>query len=129
MVSTQNLPLRSVHFRQHVSLNTDNNQVISPFALAIAYLSMPSAVIPFAINTKSFVISIFVFMAMLKLLFLIFGTLLHWWRKMNSSTKVDPLDQKTSHLSTFEKVSGLVLRKWRNCANDIETGVSGVRKL
>lgn len=87
---------------------------------------MPQAVIPFTINTKSFVIAIFVFMAMVKLIFVIFGALLHWWRKINSM-KADPLDQKASHLSAFEKVSWFVLRKWRNCPVDAEIGVSRIQ--
>jgi hypothetical protein len=107
----------------------DHIQIISPFALAIAYLSMPPAVIPFTINTKSFAISIFVFMAMVKLLFVVFGALLHWWKKINSSMKGDPLDQKASHLSTFENINWFALRKWRNCPVDAEIGVSGVRYL
>jgi heme/copper-type cytochrome/quinol oxidase subunit 1 len=82
---------------------------------------MPPAVIPFTINTKSFVIAIFVFMTMAKLIFIVFGALLHWWRKM-SSMKADPLDQK---VTTFEKINWFVLRKWRNRPVDAETGVSG----
>jgi len=68
-------------------------------------------------------------MALVKLLFVVFGGLLHWWRKINSSMKADPLGQKAFHMSTFENVSWFVLRKWRNCSVDEEIGASGVRKL
>lgn len=128
MVSIQNLPLRFVHSECILLSIVDCIQVISPFALAIAYISMPPAVIPFTINTKSFVISIFVFMAMVKLLFTVFGSSLNWWRKkINSSVKADPLDQKASYHSTFDKVSWFVPRRWRNCPVDVEVGVSEVR--
>lgn len=87
---------------------------------------MPPAVIPFTINARSFVLSIFVFMVMVKLLFIVFGAMLHRWRKINSSTKADPLDQKTSH-SGFEMVSWVIGKKWRKCPIDIENCSSGVQ--
>ena len=52
--------------------------------LVAACFSMPQAVVPFKLNFKSFIISIFVFIAVVRLVFLILDALIRhpsWWKQ------------------------------------------------
>jgi len=48
-------------------------QIFSPIALAIAYFSMPQAVIPFELSFKHWLIMLLVMAAVVRLLFFVFG--------------------------------------------------------
>ncbi len=76
---------------------------------------MPQAVIPFKLNPTSFIIAIFVIMATLKLLFAVFGALLHWW-------KTTQLNRMVLSLKTIETVGWFMVRRGRNYSDDLETG-------
>jgi len=103
---------------------TDHVQVISPFALTAALFAMPEAVIPFEMNTKSFVIAIFVISVVLRLLFILFGALLHRLRKVNLVLKTEPFGEMAFGLSTFERFGWFVLRRGFNRPVDVEKGAS-----
>lgn len=76
---------------------------------------MPQAVIPFKLNPKSFVIAIFVIMATVRLLFVVFGALLRWWKAI-------PLNGMALGPKTMEKVGWFIARRGRNYSDDLETG-------
>jgi heme/copper-type cytochrome/quinol oxidase subunit 1 len=91
-------------------------QVISPVALATAYFSMPQAVIPFKLNTKSFVVAIFVIMASVRLLFAVFGALLRWWKAIR-------LNRMALSPKTIEKIGWFIIKRGRSYStDDLETG-------
>jgi hypothetical protein len=50
-------------------------QIIYPFTLTTAYFSMPQELVPFKLNSKSFVIAVIVVMAVVRLSFSVLGTL------------------------------------------------------
>ena len=83
---------------------------------------MPEAVIPFEMNTKSFVIAIFVITVMLRLLFIVFGALLHRLRKINLMLKSEPFGDMAFGLSTFERFGWFLLRRGFTRPIDLEKG-------
>ncbi|KAF2489385.1 hypothetical protein BU16DRAFT_180672 [Lophium mytilinum] len=82
------LTVESSETMQHTGITTDFTVlVLYPFALATAFFAMPQAAIPFTLTFRSFVISVFVIMAMMlafKLLFVALSRILRsWWRNAN----------------------------------------------
>ena len=96
-------------------------QVIYPFALATTYFSMPQAVIPFQLNHRSFIISIFVIMATVRLLFAL-GTLLHKWKSINASVKAMSFNTMAVSPKTIEKINRFVTKGARRYTDDVELG-------
>ena len=92
---------------------------------------MPPAAVPFTMNTKSFAISFFVFMATVKLLIMVLGALSYWWRKRQANWKAEPLyAMSLQHLSAIGEIGWFLVRRGqRNLPRDMEElGVmSGVR--
>jgi hypothetical protein len=65
------------------SHNANSSKVPYPFALATAFIAMPREAVPFTRSFRSFVISIFGFMALFLLLYLALDYVSRrsWWRK------------------------------------------------
>ena len=125
MASLQNSPLPYVHFEGYIIYMADHLQVISPFALAAALFSMPESVIPFEMNTQSFVIAILVITVVLRLMFIVFGALLHRLRRINLGLKPEPFGEMAFGLSTFERFGWFLLRRGIiNRPGDEEKGAS-----
>ena len=87
---------------------------------------MPQAVIPFTRNPKSFIVTIFVIMAMVRLLFLVFGALLHRWKIVNASVKEMPFNQMAFRPWGIERIGLFTPRRGRNHSNNVELGVAEV---
>ena len=83
---------------------------------------MAPAAVPFTMNTKSFAISCFVFMTAVKLLVTVVGTLSHWWREKQATSKAEPLyAMSVHHLSTIGKIGWFLVRRGqRNLPLDME---------
>jgi hypothetical protein len=94
--------------------------MLAPIAISIAYVSMPQVVIPFKLTFWSFIITIFVIMAAVRLAFVIFGAMPNWswWRKgTNAWMEIMQLDQLARCLSTNEFGSRLAVRRGRRDSN------------
>lgn len=86
---------------------------------------MPPAVIPFTMNTKSFFISIFAVLAMMRLFLIVLGVLPFSWRKVDPPLKAEPMNRTDFRLSRFEKFCRFVLRRKFKGPVDVEMGVVG----
>jgi hypothetical protein len=100
-------------------------QILSPVALTIAYFSMPQAVIPFKLDSKSFIVTTFTIMVVVRLLFVVIRALLRqpwWWKKITAWMKKLQLDEMAH--------SRLALRRGRiypdRSTDDIEMDTLGV---
>jgi hypothetical protein len=65
-------------------------QILSPIAITIAYFSLPQTVVPFQLNSKSFTVSIFIIIAVVRLLFVVLCALPRrplWWIKTTAWLK------------------------------------------
>lgn len=76
---------------------------------------MPSEVIPFQLSPRSFVVAIFVIMAIVRLLFTVFGAMLRRWKAIQ-------LNRMALSPKTIERFGWFIIRKSRNCSDDVETG-------
>ena len=85
---------------------------------------MPQAVIPFPMNTKSFVATILAVMVMMRLFL---AALTFWWRRTNSPLKAEPMGGTGVGLSRFEKFCRLFLRREPRLPDDVEMGDVGVQ--
>jgi hypothetical protein len=84
---------------------------------------MPESVLPFKLNSKSFIISIFVIMAIVRLLFILLGALVRrpWlWRKVTAWKKTTQLDELYQRFAMNGNDSGLGVR--RGYTGDVEMG-------
>jgi hypothetical protein len=102
-------------------------QIISPCALATAYFTMPQAVIPFKLDSKSFIIAIIVIMGLVRLSFVFLCALPHhswWWKKIKAGVQTMHLDELSYGLPAIDFCSGLTIRRGRNqpdsTANSVE---------
>jgi hypothetical protein len=122
----QNLQFRFVYYKFRLFSIANYLQVISPITLATAYFSMPRAVIPFNLNSKSFLIAIFVAMVTTRLLFIVLGVFLRWpwwWKKITARIKAIQLDGIVHSLSISGYDRRLALRRGRNSPDEIIDGV------
>jgi hypothetical protein len=84
---------------------------------------MPESVIPFKLNSKSFVISILVIMAIVRLLFVLLGAIVRrpWlWKKAVAWKKMVQLDELCQHFGAGGNDCGLRAR--RSYTDDVEMG-------
>jgi len=96
--------------------------VISPFALATAYFSMPQAIVPFKMNVKSFLVVNVVIMVVVRLLSMVLrGPLQQSWLWICI----------TEWIKTLPWDANISLRKWRRGRNvpDISTEGTEMRVL
>jgi hypothetical protein len=98
--------------------------MLSPFALAMAYFSIPQTVIPFQLNSRSFVVTILVIMAAIWVLFFMQSVLLRQPLRKGITKWVN-----TIQLTETAKVYGdkFGLRRRHNypnrSTNDVEMGI------
>jgi len=90
---------------------TNKNQFIYPFALTTSYFSMPQAVIPFQVDSKSPVIGFFVSMIMLQVLFYISRQLVSLWERIH---------EYISRSQTIKNVVNFLLIRKVDRSKDIE---------
>ena len=88
---------------------------------------MPQAVIPFPMNTKSFLMTILAVMVMMRLFLMLLGAIPFWLRKIDSSSKAEPMDGTELTVSRFEKFWRFVLKRKRKHPDDIEMSDAGVQ--
>lgn len=91
MDSQQNLHFWFVS-PEHNPLATANfPQIISPVVITIGYFSMPKSAVLFDLNNKSFTITVFVIMAVMKLLLVVPCVLPReplWWSKITAWIRI-----------------------------------------
>ncbi|PSS22711.1 hypothetical protein M430DRAFT_16661 [Amorphotheca resinae ATCC 22711] len=120
------LTLESNEVAQQNGVTTELTvSILSPVALTIAYFSMPQAVIPFKLDSKSFIVTTFTIMVVVRLLFVVIRALLRqpwWWKKITAWMKKLQLDEMAH--------SRLALRRGRiypdRSTDDIEMDTLGV---
>lgn len=84
---------------------------------------MPKELIPFKLNSKSFVVSILVIMAIVRLLFVLLGAIIRrpWlWKKAAGWKKMVQLDELCQRFATGGNDCGLGVR--RGYSDDVEMG-------
>ena len=84
---------------------------------------MPESVLPFKLNSKSFAISIFVIMAIVRLLFILLGMLVRrpWlWRKVTAWKKTEQLEELYQRFAMSGNDCELGVR--RGYTGDVEMG-------
>lgn len=84
---------------------------------------MPESVMPFKLNSKSFIISIFVIMAIVRLLFVLLGALVRrpWlWKKVTVWKKTAQFDELYQRFAMSGNDCGLGVR--RGYTGDLEMG-------
>jgi len=99
--------------------------VISPFALAFAYFSMPQEVIPFTPNFKSFVVTIIVILAVLRLLFFVSHIPFHrfWlWERIAAGPKTMKPNRTSLRLPSILEGSGSILLALRRDRSNDDDG-------
>lgn len=82
------------------------------------------SVVPFRLTPKSFTITVFVIMIMVRLLFVVLGYFLRWWKRLDLSMSGLILDKAAVCLSTAAQVAWSTARRRRSHSDDIEIGVS-----
>lgn len=97
-------------------------QIIYPFTLATAYLNMPEAIIPFHLNSRSFVLSFFVFMIIVRLSSIGLSALSRWWKRAPRLGQTISIYKTALYLSSIRNTNGFSVGTSRNRPSDEEMG-------